>query len=656
MALVPSGGAGACKDEAALGLPWSEMFRSASRRRPKQESDDAPPMKPALKTARAKEMKSKPASVGAGAGAGAGADIAGLSLEPDARLALYIAMAHAGLATALLVLYGLYLLLADFLRPLQWALLCSVPLRETQRALVAFWEPPLRGGLSAALLALPLAALRSSTATLADARAALLRRPLPSSPAFPRLLRWLVSFFFFLVLFERLGAATALLLLVLALAFFAASPKLKRAAASRISSRPPSSRGLLLTGGILRHLKTLVALGLMLGMIAGFITGSIFFSYKIGLEGKDAVMSLKSHVEKSNYSEKIGLKKWMDDNDIPGLVDQYSAKIYDTVWEQVDQLAVQYNLTGFTSGFWHFLISQSVDPKSKALNSSRPHPYSMKLQSIATHVKNREWVEICRELDSFFRELLITREDLVVMAKELALQGTEIAKRLLSSSTSVLGGSANLMLSIALRIVSGAAEVVNFLSQLMVFLWVLYYLITVEGGGATEQIIDLLPVSKQVKDRCVEVIDHAISSVLLATAKIAIFQGGLTWLLFKFFKVHFVYTSTVLGFISALVPILPFWLSSIFATGELLMEGRYVLGLVVTVIHLMLMDYGTTTILEDIPGYNGYLTGLSIIGGMTLFPNALEGAILGPLIMMVVIALKNLYTEFVLADGEEASS
>jgi len=47
-------------------------------------------------------------------------------------------MAHAGLATALLVLYALYLLLADFLRPLQWALLCFVPLRETQRALVAF--------------------------------------------------------------------------------------------------------------------------------------------------------------------------------------------------------------------------------------------------------------------------------------------------------------------------------------------------------------------------------------------------------------------------------------------------------------------------------------------------------------------------------------
>ncbi|TVU03304.1 hypothetical protein EJB05_51151, partial [Eragrostis curvula] len=651
MALVPSGN----KDDP--GLPWSEMFRSASLLGPKLKDDGAPPKKPrsAMKPAPAKEGKegkAKPA-----AAAKEGADIAGLSLEPDARLALYIAMAHAGLATALLVLYGLYLLLADFLRPLQWALLCSVPLRETQRALVAFWEPPLRAGLGAALLALPLAALRSSAATLADARAALMRRPLPHSPAFPRLLRWLVSSFFFLVLFDRLGPIAALLLLALALAFCAASPKLSRAASSRISGRRPSSRGLLLTGGILRHLKTLVAVGLMLGMIVGFVAGSIFFSYKIGLEGKDAVMSLKSHVENGNYSEKIGLKTWLDENDIPGLVDQYSAKFYDTVWEQVDHLAVQYNLTDFTSGFRHFLISQSVGPKNtEALITSGPHPYSMKLQAIAARVKNREWVEIYKELDSFFKELLITREDLVVKAKELALQGTEVAKRLLSSGTSVLGGSANLMLSIALRIVSGAAEVVNFVSQLMVFLWVLYYLITVEGGGATEQIIDLLPVSKQVKDRCVEVIDHAISSVMLATAKIAIFQGGLTWLLFKFFKVHFVYTSTVLGFISALVPILPPWLSSIFSAGQLLMEGRYVLALVVTVIHLMLMDYGTTTILEDIPGYNGYLTGLSIIGGMTLFPNALEGAILGPLIMTVVIALKNLYTEFVLADAEDSSS
>ncbi|KAJ7970779.1 Transmembrane protein [Quillaja saponaria] len=248
-----------------------------------------------------------------------------LPCDPHVRIAMYVALAHAGLALSLALLFGLAKLMQKYWRPIQWAIICSIPLRELHAALVSFRYHSLKLGLFETLTAVSISVLNATTSSLIDSQSAFLRLLRYRSTlcnrniGFSKLMKWLITFGLFIVLYERIGIMSVPTFAI-PLGYATGFGKITIKKLSSISSRKfwsnSSSLGLkisrYITSIMLNRLKTTVAIGLIAFMLVGSVLGLVFFSYKIAMEGKDAVISLKVHLDENNCAERIGLNiGWM---------------------------------------------------------------------------------------------------------------------------------------------------------------------------------------------------------------------------------------------------------------------------------------------------------------------------------------------------------
>ncbi|KAH7432528.1 hypothetical protein KP509_07G026600 [Ceratopteris richardii] len=620
------------------------------------------------------------------------------------QLAIYIAMAHAVLIFLFFVLYGIWKLLECYRRPIQWAILCSMPLRAIHGTIVAFWETSLNQGLLGTLLAIPFAFCRALIVTTLDAKLAIMhlfgkcQTQEGRTVRFTTLMEWLFSFALMALAFEYMGAITLALVpfVVMTLYSFGASlglvPEIKdletetkRTLLSMEHShrweqarswlgfiRLPITKlyklvGIRITSAFLSNLHHLVAIFLMVLMIVGSLSGLLLFSYKIGHEGKDLVVALKSHVEKGNYIEKVGLKQWMEENNIPELIDTYAGKAYDTVSSQIDDYAAKYQMTELADAGKQYLLGFAQEQRRKILtNDSDPvstnsysnpltpsHPALDRAQRLMQKIREYDvkgaYSEMQQSATLVMEHLNIPREELLERVKQAGERWLGLGKHVFANSSKLAFAIGRLLLAGINTILSGAPELIAFCADSFIFFSVLHYLVISKSGGVMEQVLSMFPLSDSTRTRCAVVLDHAVSSVLLATVKAAFFQAMFTWLLFRVLKIHFLYVCTLLAFSSAFLPIIPTWWSSVPAGIQLAIEGRYISAVLLVAAHMGLMDYGVSAIQSGIPGHNAYLTGLSIAGGMALFSSVIEGAIMGPLLMTVAISLKNLYTEFILS-------
>jgi hypothetical protein len=241
-----------------------------------------------------------------------------------------------------------------------------------------------------------------------------------------------------------------------------------------------------------------------------------------------------------------------------------------------------------------------------------------------------------------------------------------------------------------------AGGVLSYVLKSVVFFTVLFHILNSEADPAV-RLVELIPVNAHVKEVAVKSLTRGVRGVFVSCVKLALFHAAFTWCVFfcvsclkvryhhtrgprprfqtnadrcttaprpwvlprvtfRAFGVHFVYTSTLASGLTAILPLLASWSVSLPAALGLLAKGEGAKAAALVLMHWITLIFVDIDIYQsEIRVVHPYVVGLSVVGGMCVFDPALQGAVLGPLLVTACATGYNLYQELMRAPVSAAS-
>jgi predicted PurR-regulated permease PerM len=194
-----------------------------------------------------------------------------------------------------------------------------------------------------------------------------------------------------------------------------------------------------------------------------------------------------------------------------------------------------------------------------------------------------------------------------------------------------------LQVTLSLLFQSGSA-VFNFIIQMIVYLTVLFYLLsTSKNVYKPLKWLNEMTIFKN-KDILSRTIEDSISSVFVATFKMAFFYGLYTFLVHDAFSLNIAYIPSIVASIFACLPIInTYWVGLPGFLTLWLIDGKPIFAFAFFFALVLPTYFVDMAIYSEIKVSHPYLTGLAIAGGLFCF--GLEGAVIGPIVLCLFIVI-----------------